>query len=164
MEQASELQRVGEEEDDSVENTIVASRRRNASLVSHDPLMDPPLDPPIRIREISRTPLSKKQTIKSLTAFLDDFEAHRHKSGRKRGGNGPAEKNKRRSEGGEEIENQQVVVGALLSDPSYRIEQNVHPPRSSYGHFWMLYRPPLAASPSTPIAMPKPSTRYQASS
>jgi hypothetical protein len=39
--------------------------------------MDPPLDPPIRIHEISRMTLSTKQTIKSLNAFLDDFEARR---------------------------------------------------------------------------------------
>lgn len=37
--------------------------------------MDPPLDPPIRIHAISKTPLSTKQTIKALNAFLDDFEA-----------------------------------------------------------------------------------------
>ena len=37
--------------------------------------MDPPLDPPIRIREISSAPLSTKQTIKALNAFLDDFKA-----------------------------------------------------------------------------------------
>ena len=91
LEQASELQRVGKEEDDPVENAHcrVGLGRNNArlyfpgilsydsSLISRDPHMDPPLDPPIRIHEIARTPLSTKQTIKSVNAFLDDFEARR---------------------------------------------------------------------------------------
>ena len=37
--------------------------------------MDPPLDPPIHISENLRAPLSLKQTIKNLEAFLHDFEA-----------------------------------------------------------------------------------------
>ncbi|KAM6497455.1 hypothetical protein JOM56_007928 [Amanita muscaria] len=37
--------------------------------------MDPPLDPPVRLEVVSRTPLSTKNAIKQLDAFLDDFEA-----------------------------------------------------------------------------------------
>ncbi|KAF8716338.1 hypothetical protein AX14_012411 [Amanita brunnescens Koide BX004] len=64
--------------------------------------MDPPLDPPVRIREISRTPLSTKQTIKSLTAFLDGFEA-------------------RRLTRGEKIEDRQVAVAIWPFRMHYRL-------------------------------------------